>query len=624
VPIETGADDTSLQTSTIDASGTFVFHRPLTGIRIQAMSDGSEWRLPVVRSGRVQRADVTFVEVTPLTTLFDQLLVAGMPVSNARGTVLDLLTSACGADAAAAASEALYADSPLAGKTRYWLLHAIGAYLEAFRNVGLSASGAGMQWASRVSERRSLLMQMCEVARHFDSEEWFQFAKQALAGPMTTAPNSDVLGRISDASRTAIPDVLNLMGLRMIKLEYPDLPENVTRRETWEGQEGALAIRLMEQRLLVARQSPQADSAAIGIDRLGQIVREVHVDAEPLAEAVLRFNNEGHEDRLVRVAVNRTELADIDGVLAQVLAMPVSNVNEPMRQRAWRFVVAQRRHTSPVTGGLFQHQPDLYLRSIGSGLCDDSATVLHWIWRRLGLDSRVVGLNGHVVAEVWAGSRWELYDPDFGIYYFNRNGSVASVDDVANDPDLATRPLALDPRAVAARYDSALIARIYATQDDNVIEPWYSTPTAVPLKAGFTIPAKGYLELTDKALQMVPAIDGSSVNLVPIKLWFPPGYAGIVALPMLLADISGSGQVGLLGNYHDLATDEMSSVISAYYAEHPSIGITSLELRQIGPSGLTITMVGNPRVFDAEDGFVASITASDLLGVSVKTIISRD
>ena len=44
-----------------------------------------------------------------------------------------------------------------------------------------------------------------------------------------------------------------------------------------------------------------------------------------------------------------------------------------------------------------------------------------------------------VVAEVFVNNRWEMWDADLEVYYRNHAGVIASVEDLAADPELAAR-----------------------------------------------------------------------------------------------------------------------------------------------------------------------------------------
>jgi hypothetical protein len=627
--VELDQDGALLQSAVpSDASGSFTLPAQLSGSRIEALSGGSVWRLPVMRSARVRQVDAP-IEVTPLTTLFDQLVGAGQSPEVARDTVSSLVEGACGSEAASSAVQALYADTPLSSPSRTWLLQALGAYLDAFGNIGVSIRTPGIRWAEQVVGKQVLLAQMCAVANQIHTDAWLASAKQTIAQRLGITSDDDRLDALATLQTAATRHVLAYMGLAIVDLQYPALAN--VGQQNWRGREGLLAIQWIEAQFLesmVSTRNAVAPPALaqthvdVEVDRAGQVVRSVSARTSgprAVVPKALRFSSEGSQDRSVRLFLGDTELADFDGILARVLATPAAASDEPLWKRAWRFVTTHRRHRAPISGGRFLHQPDLYLRSLGAGYCDDVASVLHWIWRGLGQDARVVGLGGHVVSEVNTGARWELYDADLGLYYFDRSGAVASVNDIANDPDLLLNPPQPLPRLNATSdYELELVGGIYASKEDNAVESWYSVPAADPLKPVFTIPRGGYLEIEDTATRVVPTINaGFSVDLVPIRLWYPPGYSGTVDLPLILVDLAGDGRAHLLGDSFELTPAGMASTVLAYYQSSPDTGIARVEIEQVGPGGLTITMVANPMLLRGDSPLSAKVIGPELSGISV-------
>lgn len=618
-----------LQRSSESAAGAFEFAQTITGARIQSMSEGSDLQLPTLRSARVLSLSRR-IEVTPLTTLFDQLIEAGHSQSAAQAAVRNLIGKACGPQAAASADRGLFADTPLTDASRDWLLSALGAYLDAFRDVGLSPSTPGLDWLAKLEQRSEMLAQMCDTARSLFSQAWLDTAMLKIASQMKL-PGESSLGSVAAPRQHAAEQVLALIGTRLSALEYPQLLAVVdTNSQRWRGAELDLARQLIEAELVLRAATAKQTSSNIGaqaigsfysLDRTGNIVRVLSGQASPsdAKTPMLRFSNLGENDRDVRLSINGFHLEDFDGVLAQILAMPALRNDEPIWRRAWRFVVARRSHYWPVSGGFFLHQPDLFLRSVGSGFCDDVATVLHWLWRGMGYEARVVGLSGHVVPEINVQGRWELYDPDFGVFYLNRAGRVASVQDVADDPSLVTAPeqpiLPLSHAAYAPR-----IAAIYESQDDNFIATFLSEPPAAPLGNVFTIPKGGYLELVGAATYAMPTIEaGFSGNFAPVRLWFPPGYSGTVELPMILVNVEGDARATLIWETVDVPAAGLAQMISTYYGTGPSIGIPQISLDRVGARGATLTMLANPLYYRDPRMLQASLYSNNLAGLIVRS-----
>jgi hypothetical protein len=68
--------------------------------------------------------------------------------------------------------------------------------------------------------------------------------------------------------------------------------------------------------------------------------------------------------------------------------------------------------------------------------CHQVAQAFVDIATRARKQARVLDLRGHVVAEAYYGGKWHAFDPDYGVLFFH-NGDIASLDELAADPQLA-------------------------------------------------------------------------------------------------------------------------------------------------------------------------------------------
>jgi len=448
-----------------------------------------------------------------------------------------------------------------------------------------------------------------------------------VAGVLGTAHTLD-RARLDAARDHALTQVMELMIAEVALAEYPEL-EAVLGEEVagWRGSEDGLLRDVARAQYLASTPGGAAVSASSATASLslvlqpgGRIVSGLVAKADGTADRppVLRLLNEADADRTVSLMVNGTPMFDMDNVVMQILSMPLVRRGEPLYERAWRFVVHWTRHIEPVTEGRLQHQADFYLRSVGSGFCDDVASVLHAIWTRLGYESRVWGLWGHIVPEVRVNGRWELYDPDHGLYYFDRGGRVAGVEQLAADPALIVDPVnPMLPRSHVGY--SQLIADIYASTDDNAVEPWYMASPLDPFGHLFTVPAGGWIEIVGAPSEGVRSSADPSVTvpLAPVRMWFPPGYVGQVELPLLLVNVQGEGgRVHMLGQSLDVGAGGLASVLLGHYASYPDVGAARLRVENAGPHGLTLTMAANPLYFRHGGGMTLRALADDLSGLS--------
>ncbi len=631
--VEYDAAGQEVQRSTVtDSNGGFTFSRPVTHSRVETLAQTVGLRLPVMRSAMSANSG-TDLEITPATTMFDQFVSAGLSRAAARAHVRQLVGAHCGADAGAAIDAALAGESALSSPARDWLLPALDAYLEAMRNVGLAPTTPGIDWPARLQQRGELLGQMCGVARSLWSDDWLTQARYTVAGQRRLAVTSTTLDSLSTTRPHVTAQLLALIGARMAALEFPQLQGLMQERaQSWQGNETGLAVSLANTQLdRIARPSTdsQAVIAAAGtptpapapavLDPRGNIISALTatVAAAPSGNAAtLRLQNTGSVDRLVKLDIDATSLQDFDGVLADVLAIPAARADELLHRRAWRYVFERTRHDWPLSAGMFLHQPDMFLRSVGAGLCDDVSSALYWIWTGMGYESRVRSLEGHVVPEVKIDGRWEDYDPDFGVFYVNREGLVAGVDELAADPKLITQPLLPMVPLWSTAY-SQYLADIYASTSDNFIYPPYTAPLQAMLGNQFPIAAGGYLDVLANATITLPTWGGGTVTLAPMRLWLPPGYTGTLNLPMVLADVAGDASMRMLDRQIDVGANGVAGIISDYYLTSPDVGIASVRFDRVGADGVTLTLLANPLLFKASGTLTVSAYADDLSGMAL-------
>jgi hypothetical protein len=265
-------------------------------------------------------------------------------------------------------------------------------------------------------------------------------------------------------------------------------------------------------------------------------------------------------------------------ILDELTASPDAFPGEPLQRKLWRGVRDGTYHWTPLTEAYWQHSPLLLLNSIGFGFCDDVASALTTLARDAGFEARTWALNGHVVPEILADGRWELWDPDLAVYYFDRQGLVAGVEELAADTSLITAPE--EPRALttwAWPYDPA-VADIYGTTANNSIvgagyeafyvEPRATAPLALPAGAAVTYPGKWSAQPT--------STDGTAPPVVTqLKMDLPAGFTGTVDWPLVLWDVQGSGRVRFGGVEYAAGSPEVTAALQALLP--PPEGVEVLE-----------------------------------------------
>jgi hypothetical protein len=114
-----------------------------------------------------------------------------------------------------------------------------------------------------------------------------------------------------------------------------------------------------------------------------------------------------------------------------------------------------------LLGGPFRtsFSRDRILRLGNKGFCSQQTYILVQLANDLGLPARQVGLNGHVVAEIWYDRDWHMFDPDYELVIRNARGSIASVADLEQDGPRLTA-------AYGSRHALAVVP-LYQSRIDN-------------------------------------------------------------------------------------------------------------------------------------------------------------
>jgi len=149
----------------------------------------------------------------------------------------------------------------------------------------------------------------------------------------------------------------------------------------------------------------------------------------------------------------------------------------------WKFLIDWRYHFTPAEQGDELHDPVKFLNVYGYGFCDDCATNFAVLARKAGLQSRVWGLSGHVVAEAFYDGQWHMFDPDHEVIYRNERAVIAGVEELAQHPELITKtpqdPIGSTSQSIADLYTSTNDNR--ASERQPVINDTVLAPVLEPL-----------------------------------------------------------------------------------------------------------------------------------------------
>lgn len=168
-------------------------------------------------------------------------------------------------------------------------------------------------------------------------------------------------------------------------------------------------------------------------------------------------------------------------------------------EEAWRYISRSTFWSNPITLENWQHNPILFLNSIGGGFCDDRATVLAAIWKNWFDSVRVVGLNGHVVSEVYNDEKWKMYDADLKVAYLNSQNQICSVRELEDSTQFISTPhngkvIGNNPVFETINPTSKRFSNYYKSKEDNEdVSNWHLNSDE-PLST-FTIPAHATLKI---------------------------------------------------------------------------------------------------------------------------------
>jgi hypothetical protein len=98
----------------------------------------------------------------------------------------------------------------------------------------------------------------------------------------------------------------------------------------------------------------------------------------------------------------------------------------------WHGWPMNEREGDPVAWGDVS-DPVRTLNAYGWHICGQAAEMLYGLYRAAGMPSRLRGLPGHVVCEVFFGDRWHVLDVDMWTWFRMPGGHIAGVDELAEN-----------------------------------------------------------------------------------------------------------------------------------------------------------------------------------------------
>jgi hypothetical protein len=93
-------------------------------------------------------------------------------------------------------------------------------------------------------------------------------------------------------------------------------------------------------------------------------------------------------------------------------------------------------------------------------MCGEKAEILVKLAKIIGLDARVLYMDGHIASEIYYENKWHLFDADHNIVFYNENKQIASLEELKNNNSLVTSSNAL--RSVNDNFNMIFLYKKYA------------------------------------------------------------------------------------------------------------------------------------------------------------------
>lgn len=295
------------------------------------------------------------------------------------------------------------------------------------------------------------------------------------------------------------------------------------------------------------------------------------------------------------------EMTDI----VEEIEQRAKNNQKPIEEEAWKYVTENTFFSKPYSSENWQHEPLLFLNSIGGGFCDDRATVLAVLWKAQGFNSRIIGIEGHVIPEVYTDDKWQMYDPDYAVYYCNDQGEVKSVRELELSKDYlvsSCNHVDINPVFKNINPISIALSKLYhSTENNNDVTEWHLD--FAKLSEEIILPANSSLEL----------VYNSETGITNLRVNLNSKSFGNLQLPFV--PISGSGQFSIK------TIDTFFQVFDTFFLFPQNKFIHKMEVDNIETASV-INYLINPRLsfMKCKNTIVVQTTDSLFLTTSVTTI----
>ncbi len=168
-------------------------------------------------------------------------------------------------------------------------------------------------------------------------------------------------------------------------------------------------------------------------------------------------------------------------------------------EAAWVYSLLYTYQSNPLSRENWQHDPLLYFNSVGSGICDDDASILAGLWQYQGYESKVLGLDGHVTSEVFHNGKWKMLDANKHVYFHNEDGEIASLQELEQSKQLMTKAFYKDNPHFVKKYTENKVelldyAHVVNTFKNNTDDTEWHIDDLKERDISFTLPSHSSID----------------------------------------------------------------------------------------------------------------------------------
>lgn len=215
-----------------------------------------------------------------------------------------------------------------------------------------------------------------------------------------------------------------------------------------------------------------------------------------------------------------------------------SSYSGTAERRVWRFICENMYHHDPLTPWHWiNSSPALFFNSLGWGYCDDAAMLFCQMMTMLGYETRLWRLAGHVVSEVWADGRWQMYDADLEVYYLDDTGFIMGVEDLAAHPEFIMNPISPVLERSSAAYSQA-VADMYSSTGNNEVVEWELDESVPSYALRIQLPPGSTFEFPSIFGGPVPTVNaGLNTTYTNARLTIHGDYTGRISVPFIVYSV---------------------------------------------------------------------------------------